>query len=155
MSLKAVFSSAGLVLAGFCASLPAQAQTVTIARECTALSPQSMKFDDRTHLLWYNRFWTGVCVSGLAWCQSGNPNWISAMAKLVAEVPAGERAAFQTRLCTVGHMIGHEWARDNGIRKIDTSAVSRFYAKLSAKTGTPQSRLDSVEAAAKKMLGRG
>lgn len=146
----------GAIFGGLAAMLlltQAQAQTPAIGGPCAAAVGPSVRFDDDTHRRWYRRFWTGDC-SGLWFCQAGEPNWNAGTTKFTATAAPDKRSALTQRFCDVGHMIGHEWARDNGVRKIDTKALEGFYKTLSSNQGDIQARLDTVEASARKMLGR-
>jgi hypothetical protein len=130
----------------------AHAQNVAMRADCARFVPQNIAFDDRTHLLWYNRFWTGSCA-GLFGCLSGAPNWNASVTTLLAQAPVERRAALLAHACGVGHMVGLEWAKDNSIRKIDTRAVRGFIGLLQA-AGDPFAKLDAIEARARAMLAR-
>jgi hypothetical protein len=130
----------------------AQAQAITVRADCARFVPQNVSFDDRTHLLWYNRFWTGDCA-GLFGCLRGEPNWDSWINILLAQTSADRRPALLERACRIGHMIGLEWAKDNGIRKIDTRAVRGFGEALKA-AGDPFAKLAAVDARARAMLAQ-
>jgi hypothetical protein len=132
---------------------PAQAQTPAIGAPCASAVGASTTFDDETHRRWYKRFWTGDC-SGLWFCQSGAPNWNAGAKDFIARAEADKRAALTQRFCEVGHLIGREWARDNGVRKIDTNELSGFYDMLSSGEGDIDARLNRVEASARRMLAQ-
>jgi hypothetical protein len=130
----------------------AQAQQAVYASACAGKLPAFAPFDDRAHELWYKRFWTGQCSSGLGFCSSGSPNWNEAMVKLRAQTAPARVDELNTKMCRLGHVVGAEWARDNGIRKIDTRAVSGFYETLRSGAGDSFARLGAVEAKANAML---
>ena len=109
-------------------------------------------FDDETHALWYRRFWTGDC-SSLSFCARGTPNWNTAVTEMLQKTPVAQRAAVQGKACRVGRLIGFEWARDNGIRKIDTSELMQFIGELE-RSNSVSATLDDVEQQAQRDLGR-
>ncbi|MBP2161332.1 MULTISPECIES: hypothetical protein [Asticcacaulis] len=129
----------------------AQAEDARIQSACPSMAVP-LAFDDKTHGLWYDRFWTGDCARGLAWCHKGTPNWLGVMNDLQREAPAGQRASLKKRLCGLGQKVGLEWARDNSIRTIDTAALGRFYKILQDGSKDPLVRTTQVETQAAAML---
>lgn len=99
------------------------------ARCQAALAGAAPTFDDADHRNWYARFWTGRC-SGVLLCRSGSPNWREVVDRAAAE---GD-AATLTSACRLGRQLGHEWARDNGVRRIDTGDLRRYHQLLNGST---------------------
>lgn len=142
---------AAIALISAFAAAPAFAQA---PRQCASSAPANPSFDNSQHRLWYNRFWTGNCAPGLLFCSPGEPNWSSTAARLLTQTPAARRAELTRRMCVLGHTIGHEWARDNAIRRIDSTALTSFYYTLDSGAGDAFARLDTVERQARGMLRR-
>jgi hypothetical protein len=90
-----------------------------------------LTFENAKHRLWYARFWTGKCT-GLAFyeCRSGDPNWNETTRRLVTTAPAERRAALSARLLKLGRSVGHEWAKENDVRKINTDHIRTWYILL-------------------------
>ncbi len=109
------------------------------------------RFDDETHALWYKRFWTGDC-SSLSFCSSGTPYWNAAIAQMLPKAPAAQRASVRVKACRVGRLVGFEWAKDNGVRKIDTGDLSQFINDLE-QSNNVSATLDQIEAQARRALG--
>lgn len=89
-------------------------------------------FDDDAHRHWYvGRFWRGTCHSslGLFSCWSGD-DWYDVMTTVLAKVAATDRPALCHRLFKLGQDLGHEWARDNGVRNIHTEDLKAWRAAL-------------------------
>lgn len=109
-----------------------------------------LAFDDAKHRLWYARFWTGHCT-GLSFfvCRSGAPYWHETTRRLVAAAPAERRAPLRARLFALGRKIGHEWAKENDIRKIGTDHIRVWYALLekAADGGAAIARVETEAAA--------
>lgn len=142
-----------LALAGLAFMVPAAASAQAYVRaDCrTIVSRPTLRFDDGDHRLWYRRFWNGDC-DGLGFCSPGAPNWNLAVGQILNRAPAARRAAIRAKACRLGRMIGFEWARDNSIRKIDTSQLSEFYSELDGAADI-DSALDQVEQQARADLG--
>ena len=115
---------------------------------------KGLRFDHNDHRLWYQRFWTGSC-KGLSFfqCFPGKPFWCETLGKALDRVSLTplERRSLAVRMVALGRLIGHEWARDNDIRKIDTSDIKTWYRDLE-KPGNLASALDRIEAAARAKL---
>ena len=110
-----------------------------------------LAFDDAKHRLWYARFWTGKCA-GLSFfsCFSGKPYWHETMRRLVAAAPAERREALAARLLALGRKIGHEWAKENDIRRISTDHIRTWYARLEKSDG--ETAIAAIEAEATRLL---
>ena len=110
-----------------------------------------LAFDDAKHRLWYARFWTGKCT-GLSFfsCFSGQPYWNETMRRLVAAAPAERRGALAARLFELGRKIGHEWAKENDIRRISTDHIRAWHARLEKSDG--ETAIASIEAEAERLL---
>ena len=138
-----------LIVAAFLAAAPcgAHAQGAEVPYD-------GLAFDDAKHRLWYARFWTGRCT-GLAFyeCRSGVPFWHETMRKLLATVSAERRQAFSARLHQLGRKIGHEWAKENDIRKISTDHIRSWYTLLDGAKDN-EAAIAQIEAEATKLLAR-
>lgn len=119
-----------LAAAALVAALPQAARA-----EHLPVPYEGLAFDDAKHRLWYARFWTGHCT-GLSFfvCRSGAPYWHETMRRLVAAAAPERRAALTQRLFALGRRIGHEWAKENDIRKISTDNIRVWYALLEKAT---------------------
>jgi hypothetical protein len=135
-----------LAAAALLASLPIDAQA-----DHLPVPYEGLAFDDANHRLWYARFWTGHCT-GLSFfvCRSGAPYWHETTRRLVAAAPAERRGALAARLFALGRAIGHEWAKENDIRRISTDHVRAWYAKLEKSDG--ETAIASIEAEAARLL---
>jgi len=113
---------------------------------------EGLSFDDAKHRLWYARFWTGKCTGlSLFTCFSGKPYWNETMRSLVAAAPAEHRAALAARLHQLGRKIGHEWAKENDVRKISTDHIRAWYAELE-KAADSDAVIARIEAEAARLL---
>lgn len=102
-------------------------------------------YEDETHRLWYEvRFWTGACHSDLWWCWKG-PSWYDLMAHVLAKTKPTKQAALCPRLYRLGIRMGHEWARDNDIRRIHTEDLKTWRALL-RDSPEPEPVLGQIEA---------
>lgn len=132
----------------------AVAQTTTDEFGCPqAISAHAgLKFDGAQHRLWYRRFWTGVC-DGLPIfsCFAGRPYWTESMHGILRKLPEASRDRVQVRMCSLGRLVGYEWAKDNNIRKIDTRLVSRWIDRLDS-ASDPVSELEVIENEANQKL---
>ena len=110
-----------------------------------------LSFDDAKHRLWYARFWTGKCT-GLSFfsCFSGEPYWNETMRRLLAKAPAERRGALAARLLDLGRKIGHEWAKENDIRRISTDHIRAWHARL--EKSDSDAALAAIEAEAARLL---
>jgi len=112
----------------------------------------ALSFDHREHRLWYQaRFWRGECASGLSWCFPGK-GWYETMAVLLARTPNAEQDGLCARLFDLGRRVGHEWAKDNDIRNIDTDDLGRWQAQLLNPAADPRDAVDAIEALADSRL---
>ena len=107
------------------------------------------------HRRWYARFWTGRCTDlSLFTCFSGRPFWHETMRTLGESVAPERREALTRRLFALGRRIGHEWARENDVRKISTDDIRRWYRELE-KGGDIAATVARIEAEAdRKLAGR-
>ena len=96
-------------------------QPVHDVRCASTLSGQRLTFDHDKHAAWYRRFWTGDCA-GLFFCSRGSPNW----GEVLDRAESGGAPDRLARTCRLGRRMGHEWARDNDVRRIDTDDLRRF-----------------------------
>ena len=132
-----------------------QAETCDCSRDCAErVDPAlGMQFEDREHRLWYEvRFWTGKCTKGLSWCFSGR-DWYDVMSSVLERTPAAERDATCARLFDLGKRIGHEWARDNDIRRISTRDLKSWRRILLNKSTPPASAIQTTEQLTDERLG--
>ena len=104
-----------------------------------ALDPYAdLTFEDSLHQGWYQRFWYGDCdgLSGSAWSECGlvkifNPEyWFDTVDQVVQRTAPSERPALRVALWRLGRVIGHEWARANDIRRIDTDDIEEWGDEL-------------------------
>ena len=97
-----------------------------------------LTFEDPLHQGWYQRFWYGDCngLSGSAWSECGlvkifNPEyWFDTVDQVVQRAAPHERPALRVALWRLGRVIGHEWARANDIRRIDTDDIEEWGDQL-------------------------
>ena len=98
-----------------------------------------VSFDHAKHESWYRRFWTGSC-DGLGFfdfCLENGQFWDAFSAETLDRVPPDARPLLQAQLWSAGRYIGHEWARDNDIRRIDTRQLSAWYEFVGDATDPP------------------
>jgi hypothetical protein len=119
-----------------------------------AVPDHGLAFDDAKHRLWYARFWTGKCT-GLAFyeCRSGEPNWNETTRRLVTAAPAERRAALSARLLKLGRSVGHEWAKENDVRKISTDHIRTWYILLD-EAKDAEAAIAQIESEAARALAR-
>jgi hypothetical protein len=77
---------------------------------------QEIQSEDE-YLLWVQRFYEGFNTV---------PGWFDLTRQVLARVPAAEQAAVSAQLAALGVTIGGEWAKDNSVRRIDTSTVATW-----------------------------
>jgi hypothetical protein len=117
-----------------------------------AVPYDGLAFDDVKHRRWYARFWTGECRDlSLFVCFPGKPYWHETMRKLAGAVAPERRAALRERLFALGRRIGHEWAKENDIRKISTDHIRAWYRELE-KSGDPEPAIARIESEATRLL---
>jgi hypothetical protein len=138
-----------LAAAAILAGLPVAAQA-----DHLPVPHEGLAFDDANHRLWYARFWTGHCT-GLSFfvCRSGAPYWHETLRRLAAAAPDGRRAALSARLFALGRKIGHEWAKENDVRKISTEHIRVWYALLDG-TVDGEAAIARVETEAAALLAK-
>lgn len=137
------------IAAAFLAATPIAAQA-----DHMPVPSDGLAFDDASHRLWYARFWTGHCT-GLSFfvCRSGAPYWHETMRRLVSTAPAARREVLSARLFALGRKIGHEWAKENDVRKISTDHIRAWYAQLE-KAADGEAAVARVEAEAAALLAK-
>lgn len=69
------------------------------------------------YLLWVQRFYEGFNTV---------PGWFELETQVLARLPEEERASAAEQLAALGMTIGGEWAKDNSVRRIDTSTVATW-----------------------------
>ncbi len=138
------------MLAAALVALPA----VVRAQVADAVPYDGLQFEDIRHRRWYARFWTGRCTDlSLFVCFSGRPYWHETMRTLVAEAPPEKRTVIAARLFALGRRIGHEWAKENDVRKISTDDIRRWYRALE-KSDDAEAKVAGIEAEAERLLSR-
>ncbi len=71
------------------------------------------------------------------------PGWNARSASLLDASPPAERAALRDRLQQLGDRIAPEWARDNGVRRIDNGDLERWGKALAAARRKDGTALDA------------
>ena len=119
-----------------------------VAQDATTNTPKTItehsKFEDEltfensTHRAWYTVFWTGNCDE-LSWferflCVEGEPTWTEVTQMIVGKATPNTQKAIQNKMTRLGRMIGHEWARDNDDRRIDSDDLILWYDWLNKST---------------------
>ena len=99
-----------------------------------------LSFDDDMHQSWYRRYWTGDCgdlpfLSTLfseksSPCVSGEPQWCEVIDETIERAPANDRSRLRYKLWHLGRLVGHEWARDNRTRLIESDDVVGWGERL-------------------------
>ena len=130
----------------------------------TAIDPYAaLSFDGTTHRGWYRRFWTGACdgivddAGERATCsfvKLFHPEyWHETVGIVTARVPDDARAAVRFDLWRLGRLIGHEWARANAVRAIDSDDIDVWGARLRVAVAPETCRIiqDLFDAAAAKL----
>lgn len=72
---------------------------------------------EEEYLLWVQRFYEGFNTV---------PGWLSLEEQVLARLPADEHANAAEQLAELGVKISGEWAKDNSVRRIDTSTVATW-----------------------------
>lgn len=67
------------------------------------------------YLLWVVRFYQGYQLA---------PGWLDMMEQVNVRVPEEERVQVRAVLFELGSIIGGEWAKDNGVRKVSTRSAA-------------------------------
>ena len=99
-----------------------------------------LNFDDALHRGWYNRFWTGTCdeLSGGARAQCGfakifnSTYWLETVSLAVHKLSEEDSPSTRFQLWRLGRLIGHEWARANDVRRIDTDDIADWGERIVA-----------------------
>jgi hypothetical protein len=83
------------------------------------------------------------------------PGWNSIAARLSAKAGEEERPEISERLSRLGAAVSVEWARDNGIRRVDTTALRAWAAQLAraGESGRIGEALAAVEREAAARIG--
>lgn len=113
-------------------AVPARAGICDCVATCDGRADPAdgLTYDDHDHRLWYEvRFWTGECPDDFFWCFSGE-SWYHVMDNVLSYAPASDRPALCGRLFTLGIRLGHEWARDNDLRRIETDDLEDWQDQL-------------------------
>jgi len=143
----AAIAAAILATAAPWAAMPSPAQA-----ESAAVPYDGLAFDDVKHRRWYARFWTGDCGElSLFVCFPGRPYWHETTRKLTSAAAPERRQALSARLLALGRRIGHEWAKENDIRKIGTDHIRVWYRELE-NAGDPGPAIARIEAEAARLL---
>ncbi len=121
------------------------------ARGCPTVFDREAElvFEHDKHRSWYRRFWTGRCdgLSIFDRCLPGSPFWEGVVGDTLQRTSEGDRPRLRYRLWTLGRVVGHEWARDNDVRRIDTDDVRRWGEKLGAASDA-ETAIEEIMAAA-------
>ena len=119
-----------------------------VVQDATTNTPQTitertkredrLTFENSAHRAWYTVFWTGNC-SELPWferfvCVEDRPTWTEVTQMIVGKATTNTQTAIQNRMTKLGRMIGHEWARDNDDRRIDSDDLVLWYEWLNEST---------------------
>ena len=99
-----------------------------IRADCLAsvASISKLKFVHEKHKLWYDRFWNGKCT-GLSWnpftdgCTESKPGWNAVVSKVLEPAPAARKTELLAKVCSLGELVGYEWAKDNDKRCVDST----------------------------------
>lgn len=118
------------------------------SKDCPeAKSPmEGLAFDDNAHVDWYaGRFWRGTCSSRLFWCSAGD-DWFDLMQDVLLRTPAADAGETCQRLFTLGRQIGHEWARENDVRRINTGDLKAWRRILLSRSSPTAGAIQNIEA---------
>ncbi|MES2624926.1 MAG: hypothetical protein V4628_06585 [Pseudomonadota bacterium] len=122
MSLKffALFSL--IILVSSCASTPPSwpdslpaVSTFQTNWKADAANQEIQSQDE--YLLWVQRFYEGYNTV---------PGWFDLTTRVLASVPDNDRATVTEQLSALSLRISGEWAKDNSVRRIDTSTVATW-----------------------------
>ena len=110
-------------------------QEVVIPEVCKHfISPVGkLNYENELHKRWYISWWDGKCDGLSSWplCQS-RPYLETIAEPVLKQYPDADRKALFKKLCALGQVIGHEFARDNDLRCIDRDDLSAWADKLSS-----------------------
>ena len=87
-----------------------------------------LAYDDAKHQAWYRRFWTGGC-EGLGFfdfCVADEGGWPLLIDRTLARASDKAKGPLKATMRNLGRRIGHEWARANDVRSIDTDDLQRW-----------------------------
>ena len=73
--------------------------------------------DQDEYLLWVRRFYEGFNTV---------PGWLDLEKRVLARLPQDQQASVAEQLARLGVTISAEWAKDNSVRRIDTSTVATW-----------------------------
>lgn len=110
-----------------------------------------LSFTNDNHREWYERFWTGDCSGVSGFCLSGRPNWSDTVSHVIKKLETNEVPHFRYRLWRLGRLVGHEWAKENDVRKIHTSHTRKWDSQL-RKADQLEKVLSEIEKAAQVAL---
>ena len=90
-----------------------------------------LTFESTAHRAWYDVFWTGECGK-LPWleqflCVEGRPTWTEVTQMVVDKATPKMQTTIRDKMIRLGRMIGHEWARDNDERRINSDDLILWY----------------------------
>ena len=135
----------------------AQAATTMIPPAIAQCSncEDELTFETSAHRAWYKVFWTGKC-SELPWleqfvCVEGRPTWTEVTRMVVDKATPDTRTVIHDKMIGLGRMIGHEWARDNDERRIDSDDLTLWYEWLKKSADVTGSVNRLSEAAQRKL----
>jgi len=118
----------------------ARAATASIAPAVAERSnwEDELSFETSAHRAWYNVFWTGKCGElpffDRLTCLKGRPTWSEVTEMVLSRAQPDTRTAIHGRMIRLGRMIGHEWARHNDDRRIDSDDLVRWSEWLKKST---------------------
>ena len=98
------------------------------------ISPVSrLNYESELHRRWYVSWWDGKCDGLPPWpfCQS-RPYWETIAEPVLKQYPDADRKTLLKELCTLGQIVGHEFARDNNLRCIDRDDLSAWAARINS-----------------------
>ncbi len=122
MSLKLVAIMCLIIALGSCASTPDSwpdtlpASTYFQTNWINDAANQQIQSEEE-YLLWVRRFYEGFNTV---------PGWFDLEMQVLARLPPDEHANATEQLAALGITISGEWAKDNSVRRIDTSTVATW-----------------------------